>query len=107
MKSISQTTINLIKEYKPISNDMLMIIMNLNDANSEQLINEIITITIILTKMVYIRYEYFRYPIAYNMHHLRRVTLTITQTIRLVVLLMNTHECRSHVNSHLPRSSED
>ena len=34
--------IDLIKTYKSISDDMLMIIMNLNDENSEKLLNEII-----------------------------------------------------------------
>jgi hypothetical protein len=44
INSISKTMINLIEEYKPISNEILMIIYNLNDKNSELLFNKLIHI---------------------------------------------------------------
>ena len=44
MKSITKSIIKLIKEFKPISNDLLIIIFNLKDENSDELWNYIISI---------------------------------------------------------------
>ena len=45
MNSITKTMITLIEENKPISNELLMIIYNLKDQNSELLFNKLIQIT--------------------------------------------------------------
>ena len=44
IKSITKSIIKIIKEFKPISNDLLIIIFNLKDENSQELWNEIISI---------------------------------------------------------------
>src|SRR5258706_1680339 len=46
MKSITKATLRMMKEFKPISNDVLMIIMNLKDENSFNLFNKLIEIMI-------------------------------------------------------------
>jgi len=45
INSITKTMITLIEEFKPISNEILMIIYNLKDENSELLLNKLIDIT--------------------------------------------------------------
>ena len=42
MKSITKSFIQLITQFKPISNDILMILMNLKDENTNELLKDII-----------------------------------------------------------------